>query len=171
METTDTDSTQKHSQLPCARNSTGSNNKKKVNAQLKKDIENSLEPDAKDAIINGYLSLLNKEYILKDELDIDLVSIGNGHQLERRAAKEITQMVKDAKKDGMQMTSLLLPTVLYAKQVYLFKNKIERLERAAVTAMKRLSKEAGTVVAVPGTSEHQLGLTRGLCDRQLQKSG
>ena len=66
--------------------------------QLKKDIENSHAPGAKDAIINGYLSLLNKEYILKDELDIDLVSVGNGHQLERRSAKEITQMMKDAKK-------------------------------------------------------------------------
>ena len=69
--------------------------------QLKKDIENSHAPGAKDAIINGYLSLLNKEYILKDELDIDLVSVGNGHQLERRSAKEITQMMKDAKSVGM----------------------------------------------------------------------
>ena len=49
--------------------------------QLKKDIEDSHAPGAKDAIINGYLSLLNKEYILKDELDIDLVNVGNGHQL------------------------------------------------------------------------------------------
>ena len=59
------------------RNSTGSKKEKKavVSAQLKKDIENSLEPDAKDAIINGYLSLLNKDYILRDELDLDLVSI------------------------------------------------------------------------------------------------
>ena len=29
--------------------------------QLKKDIENSHAPGAKDAIINGYLSLLNKD--------------------------------------------------------------------------------------------------------------
>ena len=74
-----------------------------VSAQLKKDIENSLEPDAKDAIINGYLSLLNKDYILRDELDLDLVSIGNGHQLETVwQQKNMTEMVNDAKKDGCE---------------------------------------------------------------------
>ena len=31
--------------------------------------------------------------------------------------------------------------------------------RAAVIAHEKAVKEAGTVVAVPGTSEHQLGLT------------
>ena len=46
----------------------------------------------------------------------------------------------------------------YMKQVYLFKNKIERLEREGYSHEKAV-KEAGTVVAVPGTSEHQLGLT------------
>lgn len=125
--------------------------------QLKKDIENSHAPGAKDAIINGYLSLLNKEYILKDELDIDLVSVGNGHQLERRSAKEITQMMKDAKSVGMRM-NLTSAYRTYMKQVYLFKNKIERLEREGYSHEKAV-KEAGTVVAVPGTSEHQLGLT------------
>ena len=40
----------------------------------------------------------------------------------------------------------------------LFKNKIERLEREGYSHEKAV-KEAGTVVAVPGTSEHQLGLT------------
>lgn len=125
--------------------------------QLKKDIENSHAPGAKDAIINGYLSLLNKEYILKDELDIDLVSVGNGHQLERRCAAEITQMIKDAKKDGMRM-NLTSAYRTYMKQVYLFKNKIERLEQQGYSHEKAV-KEAGTVVAVPGTSEHQLGLT------------
>ena len=125
--------------------------------QLKKDIENSHAPGAKDAIINGYLSLLNKEYILKDELDIDLVSVGNGHQLERRSAKEITQMMKDAKSVGMRM-NLTSAYRTYMKQVYLFKNKIERLEREGYSHEKAV-KEAGTVVAVPETSEHQLGLT------------
>lgn len=125
--------------------------------QLKKDIEDSHAPGAKDAIINGYLSLLNKEYILKDELDIDLVNVGNGHQLERRCAAEITQMIKDAKKDGMRM-NLTSAYRTYMKQVYLFKNKIERLEQQGYSHEKAV-KEAGTVVAVPGTSEHQLGLT------------
>ena len=104
--------------------------------QLKKDIENSHAPGAKDAIINGYLS---------------------GHQLERRSAKEITQMMKDAKSVGMRM-NLTSAYRTYMKQVYLFKNKIERLEREGYSHEKAV-KEAGTVVAVPGTSEHQLGLT------------
>ena len=124
---------------------------------MKKDIENSLEPDAKDAIINGYLSLLNKDYILRDELDLDLVSIGNGHQLEPLAAEKLTEMVNDAKKDGVNI-NVTSSYRTYAKQVALFKNKIERLENSGYSHEKAV-KEAGTVVAVPGTSEHQLGLT------------
>ena len=124
---------------------------------MKKDIADSLDADVKDAIINGYLSLLNKDYILKDELDLDLTSIGGGHQLERRAAKEITRMVRDAKKDGVNI-NITSSYRTYAKQVTLFENKISRLE-ATGKAHSAAVKEAGTVVAVPGTSEHQLGLT------------
>ena len=66
-------------------------------------------------------------------------------------------MMKDAKSVGMRM-NLTSAYRTYMKQVYLFKNKIERLEREGYSHEKAV-KEAGTVVAVPGTSEHQLGLT------------
>ncbi len=124
---------------------------------MKKDIEDSLDADTQNAIINGYLSLLNKEYILKGELDLNLVSIGNGHQLEERSAEAITRMVKDAKKQGMSI-SITSSYRTYMKQVSLFKNKIARLEKSGQNHTNAVS-EAGKVVAVPGTSEHQLGLT------------
>lgn len=138
----------------------GRNSRRKepvVTEQVKKDIEDSLDTDVKDAVMNGYLSLLNKEYILKDELELDLVSIGNGHELERRSAEAITRMVEDAKKEGMYI-SITSSYRTYSKQVTLFKNKIRRLESAGYAHMNAVE-EAGKVVAVPGTSEHQLGLT------------
>ena len=125
--------------------------------QVKKDIENSLDAEVQDAIINGYLSLLNKDYILRDELDLDLVSIGGGHELEERSADAITRMVEDAKKEGMYI-NITSSYRTYLKQVSLFKNKIERLEKEG-KVHTRAVEEAGKVVAVPGTSEHQLGLT------------
>ena len=106
----------------------------------KKDIENSLEPDAKDAIINGYLSLLNKDYILRDELDLDLVSIGNGHQLEPLAAEKLTEMVNDAKKA-----------------------KDAGLTVIAVTSKPEspLAEAAKTVLVIPGTVKGDTGEARG----------
>ena len=134
--------------------------KKKTNIlteQVKADIESMLEEDAQDAIINGYLSLLNKDYILRDELEMDLVGIGNGHQAEALAAEKITQMVKDARKEKLYI-NITSSYRTYIKQVELFKNKIERLEKEGLTHEEAV-KEAATVVAVPGTSEHHLGLT------------
>lgn len=131
--------------------------KNTVTGQLKKDIENSLGTGTQEAIINGYLSLLNKDYILEYELDINLASIGNGHQLEARAARYVTQMVRDARKEKIYL-SVTSSYRTYSKQVSLFKNKIARLEAEGYTHAKAVE-EAGTVVAVPGTSEHQLGLT------------
>jgi D-alanyl-D-alanine carboxypeptidase len=142
------------------RRSSGSGTKKQntiLTEQLLQDIEDSLDSDVQDAIINGYLSLLNKNYILRDELDLDLTSIGNGHQLESRAARIAIQMVKDAKNDGINI-SVTSSYRTYMKQVSLFKNKIRRLEAQGYDHEEAV-KEAGTVVAVPGTSEHQLGLS------------
>ena len=137
---------------------TGSSYKNSIlTEQVKQDIENSLERGAQDAVINGYLSLLNKDYILKDELDPDLVSIGGSHKLERRAASFVMQMVKDAWNDGIYI-NVTSSYRTYIKQVSLFKNKIARLEREGYTHAQAVQ-EAGTVVAVPGTSEHQLGLS------------
>ena len=94
---------------------------------------------------------------MKDELELELVSIGRGHELEERSADAITRMILDAKADGMNI-SVMSSYRTYQKQVELFRKKIERLEKAGWDH-KRAVEEAGKVVAVPGTSEHQLGLT------------
>ena len=135
--------------------------------QVKKDIDNSLKKGVQAAVINGYLSLLNKEYILKEELDLDLVSIGSGHELEERAADAITKMVQDAKKEKIYI-SVTSSYRTYLKQVSLFKNKISKLEKAGYSHASAVT-EAGKVVAVPGTSEHQLGLTVDFVTRNYRK--
>lgn len=125
--------------------------------QVKKDIKDSLDVGVKDAVMNGYLSLLNKEYILKDEMELSLVGVGGGQKLEQRSADAIKRLIADAKKEGMQIR-ITSSYRTYQKQVTLFKNKIRRLETQGYDH-KQAVKEAGKVVAVPGTSEHQLGLT------------
>ena len=65
--------------------------------------------------------------------------------------------LEDARKEGMYI-NVTSSYRTYMKQVSLFKNKIRRLESAGY-GHARAVEEAGKVVAVPGTSEHQLGLT------------
>ncbi len=140
--------------------SSGKSSRKKagnLTEQVKKDIESSLDKDVKDAIMNGYLSLLNKEYILKDELEMDLVGIGGGQELEERSADAIKKLIADAKKEKMYI-SVTSSYRTYTKQVNLFKTKIRRLESAGYDHEEAVER-AARVVAVPGTSEHQLGLT------------
>ncbi len=125
--------------------------------ELREDIERSLDADALDAIINGYMSLLNTKYILHEELDMELVGIGNGHRLDPLAAQEIWRLVGDARRQGLYI-NVTSSYRTYAYQVSLFKDKIRRLEAQGMDHEKAVE-EAAKEVAAPGTSEHHLGLT------------
>ena len=79
---------------------------------------------------------------------------------------DLLLMLEDCRKAG------LVPYVAsafrtHADQVYLYNNKIQRLINEGYSE-EEAKKLAGTVVAVPGTSEHELGLAFDLVDNNYR---
>ena len=102
------------------------------------------------------LVLVNPWNKLPANFEIKLTQLKNGHSVDERAYPDLQQMMDDARAEG------LAPIICssfrtQAKQMSLFTNQVNRLLRNGYEYDAAIA-EAGTAVAIPGTSEHQLGL-------------
>ena len=102
------------------------------------------------------LVLVNPWNSLPKGFSVDLVNIGNGHSIDKRAYADLQQMLKDAKKAGMSMF-VCSSYRTNAKQTTLYNNKVQYYRNQGYSKA-RAQEKAGAWVARPGTSEHQLGL-------------
>lgn len=94
----------------------------------------------------------------------DLVSISEQDRLEAACADALLQMLADCEAAGCQ------PLVVSAyrtqnEQTYLYERKVETLMEEEEMEQEDAEKEAAKHVAIPGTSEHQLGLAVDLVDK------
>ncbi len=86
----------------------------------------------------------------------------SGYELDARAAEDLTNMLNDCMRGGgMPWICSAYRTQEY--QQMLFDNKIERLIEEGWSE-EDAPEEAATTVALPGTSEHQLGLAIDIID-------
>ena len=81
----------------------------------------------------------------------------NGYQVDTRIMEDLEEMFAAAREAGRN------PVICSAfrsweTQEYLYQNKIQRVMAEKGLTEEEAAVEAGTVVAVPGTSEHQIGL-------------
>lgn len=92
----------------------------------------------------------------------DLVEAENGYQVDRSCLDDLLQMLQDCRAAGFdaQITSAYRD---HDTQVYLYDRKVNYYLDLGYS-LDNARKEAGTVVAFPGTSEHQLGLAVDLVD-------
>jgi D-alanyl-D-alanine carboxypeptidase len=101
------------------------------------------------------LTLVNPWNNVPENWQVDPVSIGNGHRVDRACYDDLMAMLEGCREAGHR------PVVkssyrTQATQKQLYENKVRQWigygydEEAA-------RKKAATIVAVPGTSEHQLG--------------
>jgi len=98
----------------------------------------------KNPIPDGYLD------------DLELVDIENGHRLEKVAAENLERMLKDAREEGIS------PVIVSSfrtnkKQETLYQNQIKKQMKKGLE-YEKAADAARTVVAYPGTSEHEIGL-------------
>lgn len=111
--------------------------------------------------------LVNPWYMLPDGYDeVATSSIPNGESVDSRCYPEFVKMLDDCRAAGGQ------PVVCssyrsHAKQVVLFNDQVKGLMAKGMTKQEA-EKQAGTEVAVPGTSEHELGLAVDICDYKYQ---
>lgn len=131
-------------------------------------------PDIQEEEEAWNLRLVNWEHSVPEDFTVELTEVGEGHQVDSRIAQALLDMIAAGKRDGHQIWIASSYRTM-KKQTELYQNKVANLKRLGYSETEA-REEAGTVVAVPGTSEHQLGLAvdlvsseyTGLDERQEQ---
>ena len=109
-----------------------------------------------------HLLLVNPWNLLPENYSVELVGIGDTHQIAAIAYEDFLDMMTDCGRAGND------PAVCssYRTQEYqemLYQNRIDRYMKEGYSE-ERATELAGRSVAVPGTSEHQLGLAVDIVD-------
>ena len=113
------------------------------------------------------LTLVNPWTSLPQDYSPVLSDCGNGFWIDSRCYDALQQMLEDCRADGL--TPLICSAYRsWQTQQSLFDNKIERVMAEGYDA-DEAQQIAATVVATPGTSEHQLGLALDLVDASYQQ--
>lgn len=131
-------------------------------------------PEPAGDVTQGEFSLLilvNRSNPLPEGLVPQLVDIGGGDSVDARCYDDLMLMLDACRQAGLEpVVSSAYRTHDY--QTMLYENKISRLIDEGVSA-EQAPALAMTVVALPGTSEHQLGLALDIVDasyRQLDEA-
>ncbi len=106
---------------------------------------------------NGWnLILVNSEYRIPDGYEITFKKLSNGEKIDERIYPDLQRMFDDARSRGLG---------LFVREGYRSNSKQQSLLNDKINAYKNdgytredAEKEAKKWVAVPGTSEHQLGI-------------
>ena len=108
------------------------------------------------------LLLVNPWNPLPEDYTFTLKELSNGHAVDERCYPDLQAMMDACRAEGL--SPLICSSYRSReKQESLFQNKVERLISQGMSR-EEAEEEAGKVVAVPGTSEHQLGLAVDIVD-------
>ena len=102
------------------------------------------------------LLLVNPWNQLPEGYTVELTELRNGHAVDTRAYPDLQRMMDDCRAAGLEPVICSSYRTLETQQ-RLYENKIRRLMNEGLSR-EEATAQAGTVVAVPGTSEHQTGL-------------
>lgn len=127
-----------------------------VTANTKKRIDKS----------DWKLTLVNADNFLPESYSVELTQLKNGQAVDKRCYPDLQKMMDDCRKAGNQ--PLICSSYrAQEKQERLFNNQIQKWIAKGYSE-NDAKIEAGKVVAVPGTSEHQLGLALDIVDMDNQ---
>lgn len=112
------------------------------------------------------LLLVNAENALPDNFHVNLKQLNNGHYIDERAYPDLQNMMNDARAAGL--SPLICSSYREMdKQVKLFNDEIKKYMSQGFSEDEAKEK-AAVWVAVPGTSEHQLGLALDIVSEDYQ---
>lgn len=143
-----------------------------ASASVKKEQkETSLEqPKIDNSKLPWNLQLVNFEYPLSEDFQPEeLAQADNGYEADSRITDAVKRMIADARETEDVRIIAISAFRDYDYQMELFENKVQRLQQENGYSVKKAREEAATVVAYPGTSEHQLGLALDLVDARHVK--
>ena len=113
------------------------------------------------------LILVNPWHKLPEGYTVETTTLLNGESIDSRCYDALSQMLNDCQELSGGVPIVCSSYRPHEKQVLLYDDQVKSLMSAGKTK-EEAEKEAGTVVAVPGTSEHELGLAVDICDSENQ---
>lgn len=118
-----------------------------------------------------YLRLVNSDHLMT-EADVPEVATetvdANGYQVDVRIMQDLEDMFADARAAGRD-PMICSAFRAWDMQVLLYENKIERVMQEEGLSREEAAVKAGTEVAKPGTSEHQVGLALDIVSSEYQE--
>lgn len=123
------------------------------------DPEPEPEPETEPPVVNEEewnLVLANPNHPLPETYEIETANVQSKYLMDVRCADAMKQMIADAKEDGVRLLvcSAYRPI---SRQRELYDEKVAEYIRKGYDE-DEAAEIAGTIVAYPGTSEHQTGL-------------
>lgn len=108
------------------------------------------------------LILVNQWNLIPEDYDVKVKYLDNGHAIDERAYPDLQEMLDDCRAEGLSPVICSSYRTM-EKQKRLYNNKIDEYLSYGYS-QKDAEKAAGELVAIPGTSEHQLGLALDIVD-------
>ncbi|QOX61879.1 M15 family metallopeptidase [Anoxybacterium hadale] len=112
------------------------------------------------------LVLVNKTHPIKENNPIQLVQLKNGQAIDERAYPELQAMMDDARAAGLS-PYICSSYRTNEKQTTLYNNQVNQYRKRGYSEADAAA-EAGKWVAIPGTSEHQIGLAVDIVAKSYQ---
>lgn len=116
---------------------------------------------------DALLTLVNPWNKLPEDWTVDLVTLSDGHKVDSRCYEALQEMMDACRAAG---NSPLICAAYRTEETQqgLYDNKVQRLRDSGMSE-EEAKAEAAKTVALPGTSEHQLGLALDIVDINMQE--
>lgn len=130
------------------------------------NVDDTTTPDDGVIVDDELLTLVNPWNPLPDDWTVDLVTLDDGHRVDSRCYEAYMEMINACKAAGYSPVNCSGYRTQETQQS-LYDNKVQRLISSGMSEDEAKT-EAAKAVAIPGTSEHQLGLAVDLVDANMQ---
>lgn len=146
---------------------------KKEIAQLQEELEAKNEeiPDAAEQLASNEddwcLALVNKDYPLDEDYVPTLAELTDGLEVDERIVDDAKQMLEDAEKEGLNMV-VCSAYRSYKKQCTNFNDDMETWVNSGYTLLEAYETTSKSI-AVPGHSEHSMGLALDIVSESYQE--
>lgn len=135
-----------------------------VATEVEVDIEEIMEIEEEEP--GWQLRLVNQWNPITEYDDSRIIDIGEKQSIDKRCYKDLAEMLEDCRAEGIS-PKVCSSYRSWETQERLYLNKVERLMAKGYSEEKAYL-EAAKAVAVPGTSEHQIGLAVDIVDESNQ---
>ena len=129
-------------------------------------IEEQPQVTKKGLINNEFLTLANPWHAITGENEVKLAELSNGYLVDERCYQDLQNMMDDCRASGM--TPVICSAYrTHQKQETLFNNQMNAYIAQGYSEEDARTETAKSI-AVPGTSEHELGLALDIVDYNYQ---